>query len=265
MAGWLEGKTALITGAANGIGRAVATRYLEEGARGIVAIDRDAEGLERLRDDLGPKVEILSGDVRDYALVESGVARAVARFGALDVAVGNAGIFDFNRPLRSYTPESLSATVDEIFAVNVKSYLLLALAARPALIEARGSLVFTASVAGFHPGAAGIVYVMAKHAIVGLIRRLALEFAPSVRVNGVGPGGTLTQLRGSEALGHAERSILEQPHLAAELIGKSVPLGFAQNPEDHTGLYVLLASARNSRAITGEIMMSDGGVGVRRI
>jgi cis-3,4-dihydrophenanthrene-3,4-diol dehydrogenase len=96
-----------------------------------------------------------------------------------------------------------------------------------------------------------------------MIRELAKELAPHVRVNGVGPGGTLTNLRGTDALGHAERSIADKAAQAKERIAAALPLRFAQEADDHAGIYVLLASRENSRAVTGQIIMSDGGVDIR--
>ena len=97
------------------------------------------------------------------------------------------------------------------------------------------------------PAAAAFSTRPCKHAVVGMIRELARELAPDVRVNGVGPGGTLTNLRGTAALGHAKRSIADRAAEAEARIAAGVPLRFAQEPEDHTGIYVLLASRENSR------------------
>lgn len=265
MSGWLEGRVALITGAADGIGRAVAERYLKEGAAGIVALDRDAVGLKSLQNSHPERILAVAGDVRAYDVHTQAVSLALERFKRLDVLVANAGVFDFRRPLRSYTGATLAATMDELFAINLRGYLFAAMASREALITSRGSIIVTASVASFNSGGGGILYTMGKHALVGMVRQLALELAPDVRVNGVGPGGTLTGLGGTEALGQTDRSISANPAQFDERVGASVPLGFAQRPEDHTGLYVLLASTENARAVTGEIFMSDGGVGARSI
>ncbi|MBV1868962.1 MAG: SDR family NAD(P)-dependent oxidoreductase [Marinosulfonomonas sp.] len=261
--GWLENSTAVITGAADGIGRAVALRYLEEGAKGVVVLDRDLEPLSAALEAHPNRLIAVQGDVREYQDHVKAIDLAVKNFGALDVLVGNAGVYDFRRPLRSYSAETMSETLDEIFAINLRGNLFAAMAAREALIASKGSMIFTTSVAGIHAGGGGVVYTASKHAIVGMIRQLAAELAPDVRVNGVGPGGTLTSLRGSEALGQETRSMADARDEVAKRIGDAVPLRFAQDPEDHAGLYVLLASKRNSRAITGEVLMSDGGIGIR--
>ncbi|ODT87363.1 SDR family NAD(P)-dependent oxidoreductase [Phenylobacterium sp. SCN 70-31] len=265
MTGWLTDQVAIVTGASAGIGRAVVDRYIAEGARGVVAVDRDAAGLEALSAAHGDRLRVVVGDVREWATHEAAVTAARTAYGRLDAAVGNAGVFDFHRPLAKYTPESLVSAMDELFAINVRGYLLLALAAREALAESRGSLVYTASVASQEAGGGGVLYVSSKHAVLGVIRRLAMEFAPDIRVNGVGPGGTLTQLRGTESLGQAQRSLGADREASAARIAPTNPLRLAQEPEDHAGLYVLLASRRDSRAMTGQVLYSDGGVGVRPI
>lgn len=262
MSAWFEDQVAYITGGSRGIGLAVARRYLREGAAGVVLLDLAPGQISKLQAEHPGKVAFVPGDVRDFDAQQRAVNLALDQFGRLDVAVGNAGVFDFRRPLQGYTPELLASTMDELFGINLRGYLYTALAAREALLQSQGSVIFTASVASFHSGGGGVLYTMGKHAVVGLVRQLALEWAPQIRVNAVGPGGTLTELSGTSALGHQQRTIDDQGNLA-ERIGRHVPLGFAQTPEDHTALYLLLASRHNARAITGQVFMSDGGVGVR--
>ena len=262
--GWLQSDVAFITGGAAGIGLAVTRRYLQEGAAGVVVLDLDERQLSATQDEFPGRIAFIRGDVREYASHELAVATALERFGRLDVTVANAGVFDFRRPLHGYTPALLAQTMDELFAINLRGYLYAALASREALQASGGTVIVTASVASFHAGGGGILYTMGKHALVGLVRQLALEWAPHIRVNGVGPGGTLTALGGTQALGHEERSIDAKGDLG-ERIAAHVPLRFAQLPDDHAGLYVLLASRRNARAVTGQIFMSDGGVGIRAV
>jgi NAD(P)-dependent dehydrogenase (short-subunit alcohol dehydrogenase family) len=261
--GWLQNYVAAITGGGSGIGLAVARRYLEEGAAGIAVLDRDVSALGILEREFPGRISAITGDVRDFAAHQRTIVSALDKFGKLDVLVGNAGIFDFHRPLEAYAPDVLAATFDEIFDVNLKGYMLAALTAREALVAARGSMIFTASVASFHAGGGGILYTAAKHAVVGMIRELARELAPDVRVNGVGPGGTLTNLSGTVALGQAKRSMANKAAETEARIANHVPLKFAQRPADHAGIYVLLACRENSPATTGEVIMSDGGIGVR--
>jgi cis-3,4-dihydrophenanthrene-3,4-diol dehydrogenase len=261
--GWLTHQVAAITGGGSGIGLAVARRFLHEGAAGIVILDRNIAAVAELEKAYPGKIRGIEGDVREFGAHQAMVTTAQREFGKLDVLVGNAGVFDFHRPLASYNEETLSSTFDEIFAINLKGYMLAGMAAREPLIASGGSMIFTGSVASFHAGGGGILYTAVKHAVAGMIRELAKELAPHVRVNGVGPGGTLTNLRGTDALGHAERSIADKAAQAKERIAAALPLRFAQEAEDHAGIYVLLASRENSRAVTGQIIMSDGGVDIR--
>jgi NAD(P)-dependent dehydrogenase (short-subunit alcohol dehydrogenase family) len=191
------------------------------------------------------------------------VAACIDRFGKLDCAIGNAGVWDYSLALDDLAAERIDAAFDEMFHVNVKGYLNLAKAALPDLVRSAGSLVFTVSNAGFDPGGGGPLYTAAKHAVVGLIRQLAFEFAPAVRVNGVAPGPIETDLRGLASLGMAERSIGDIG--LAAMAGPSVPLGRVPTPKEYAGGYVFLASRRDSRPATGGVVKLDAGIAVRGI
>jgi NAD(P)-dependent dehydrogenase (short-subunit alcohol dehydrogenase family) len=260
--GWLDGKVALVTGGSAGIGRAIVERFVAEGAR-VCAMSRSRDRLGQLRDALGgASVAVAAGDVTRLEDNARAVEAAVAAFGRLDVLVANAGIFDCFAPLEGLAPEVMDRAFDEIFAVNVKGCLFAAKAALPALRAAGGgSIIFSASQASFYPDGGGPIYTASKHALVGLIRQLAFELAPRIRVNGVAPGGTVTEIAGPPSLADwcARRKMGEE---RAESIRRRNPLGLAQQPEDHTASYVLLASDQ-SKAITGAVIESDGGLGIR--
>lgn len=254
--GWLEGAVALVTGGGSGIGLAVVRRFLAEGAR-VGVLDRDP----------GPAASEVGcvgtpGDVTSAADNRRAVAEVVDAFGRLDVFVGNAGIHDGATALVDLPEDGIDAAFDEIFAVNVKGYLLGARAALPQLYAARGSMIFTISNAGFYAGGGGPLYTASKHAGVGIVRQLAHELAPHVRVNGVAPAGTVTGLRGPPSLGQ-DRPLFADGASWEQRIRASKPLDIVPTGQDHTGSYVFLASAANSRAMTGEILRSDGGLGVR--
>lgn len=248
----LEGKTAIVTGAASGIGRAVARRFLAEGAE-VVGLDRVEPGLGD-GTDAGAYAGIV-GDVRSAADNQRAVDLALRRFGKLDVFVGNAGIYDNRRALRSFTAAELDAAFDELFGVNVKGYLMGALAAAEALARVRGCIVFTSSVSGSHAGFGGPLYVAAKHAVNGLTRQLALELAPDVRVNAVAPGYVPTGLRGLDSLGQGASTTGPTPD--------QMPLRTMTSADDYAGAYVFLASDACSRTATGSVLALDGGAAVR--
>ncbi len=202
----MEGEVALVTGGASGLGRAIVDRFVEEGAR-VVVFDRSEAKLQDVKRSHGDAVAIHAGDVRSGPDNKAAVALAVERFGKLDCAIGNAGIWDYSVTLDDMPEEQIDGAFDELFGVNEKGYLHLAKAALPALVRSGGSLVYTVSNAGFDPAGGGALYTASKHAVVGLIRQLAFEFAPTVRVNGVAPGPIDTDLRGPAALGLADKAI----------------------------------------------------------
>lgn len=248
----LEKKVAVVTGSASGIGRAVAQRFLAEGAD-VVCFDRVETRLAA--DDAGARYASIVGDVRSAADNQRAVGLAVSKFGKLDVFVGNAGIYDNRRLFRSFTPAELDAAFDELFGVNVKGYMLGALAAAPALANSRGSIIFTSSVSGSHAGFGGPLYVAAKHAVNGLTRQLAFELAPDIRVNAVAPGYAATGLRGIESLG--QQAGTSGPAAA------DMPLQAIGTADDYAAAYVFLASDACSRTATGTVLALDGGAAVR--
>lgn len=260
--GWLEGRVVLVTGGASGIGLAITERFVLEGAK-VGIMDRDAERVRAAEAAHPGSVAGYVGDVRDPADNASAVERTVAAFGRLDTFIGNAGVYDFNRPIESYAPDMLAAGFDEIFAINVKGYLLGVAAALPELRKSEdANIVLTISNSGLYAGGGGPLYVASKHAVVGLVRQLAYELAPDIRVNGVAPGGTITRLAGLEALGKGGLH-MDAVEGAGDYIAAGLPLGFVPDAQDHAGAYVLLASGGNARAITGAVLPSDGGLEVR--
>jgi NAD(P)-dependent dehydrogenase (short-subunit alcohol dehydrogenase family) len=259
----LAGQTVLITGGASGLGLAIAGRFIEEGAR-LVLFDRDGARLDAARAGLGvDRVACLTGDVRSPTDNAAAVALALRCFGRLDCAIGNAGIWDYSTPIDAIASEQIDPTFDELFHINVKGAIHLAKAALPLLVQSRGSLIYTISNAGFAPDGGGVFYTASKHALVGLIRQLAHEWAPVVRVNGVAPGPIATDLRGPAALGLANLSIGSIG--LSERAAPAVPLGFVPEADDYAGAYVLLASRRDARAATGGVIMLDTGIQVRGI
>jgi len=265
--GWLDGTTALITGGGTGIGRAVALRFLAEGAT-VAIMGRARDRLDEVvgaAGDLGDKVLPIVGDVTSSVDMHTAVDQTVEHFGGLDTLVPNAGIWDYQRSITRMSGSQLSEAFDELFSVNVKGYLLAVEAAWPSLVARRGSVVMTLSNSSFYSNGGGALYTASKHAGRGLVVELAYELAPKVRVNGVACGGMRTDLRGPASIGLGDRSI--EDSFARHDNGGSNPLlplhDASVDPADYTGAYVLLASKANSSPITGTIIQVDGGIGVR--
>lgn len=258
--GWLEGSVAIVTGGGSGLGRAIVERFVEEGAQ-VGVLERSSDKARKLTVDLSEHVTVVEGDVGSYQDNVAVVRETVRRFGRLDTFVANAGIWDFSTKLVDLDEDCLDPLFDELFHINVKGYIYGAKAAVRELAATGGSIIFTLSNAGFYPGGGGPLYTASKHAGVGLVRELAFELAPKIRVNGVAPGAMLTDLRGPQSIGLSDTDIGSVP--LADLVKQCTVLQELRPASDCTGHYVLLASKENSRTATGTIINADGGMGVR--
>jgi 3-oxoacyl-[acyl-carrier protein] reductase len=242
MGGQLEGKVAVVIGAARGIGKAVAKRLAEERAR-LVLGDRDADLLAETGGGLGAEFGVC--DVAEKADVDRLVGLALERCGRLDILVQNAGVFPETRL------DAISvAEWDRVLAVNLRGCFLAVQAALPPMrAQAHGRIVLTSSITGprvVPPGHAH--YAASKAGINGLIRAAALEAAPfGVTVNGVEPGNIMTEGM------RAERS----PEFIATM-ERSVPLGRLGTPRDVANAALFLASDE-AAYITGTTIIVDGG------
>jgi 2,3-dihydroxy-2,3-dihydrophenylpropionate dehydrogenase len=257
----LEGKRTLITGGGSGIGLGVVDAFIREGARAAV-LDISEEKAEALRERHGDEVVVVVGDATRIEDAERAVAAATAAFGGLDGLVVCQGVWDYFTSIVDLPAERLGEAFDELFAVNVKSVLLSVKAAVPALLESEGSIVLTVSNAGFYTAGGGPLYTASKFAVRGLVSQLAYELSPKVRVNGVAPGGTPTPLAGLKALEQDGMRLADIPDVDA-LIRSTNPLQIVPEPGDHAGPYVMLTAPDYSRAVTGTVVHSDGGLGVR--
>jgi NAD(P)-dependent dehydrogenase (short-subunit alcohol dehydrogenase family) len=254
--GLLDGKVVVLTGAAAGIGRAVTRRYVAEGAR-VVAVDR-SESVRALDDELGSSVASLVADVSGWEGNRAAAELARTRFGPVDVFVGNAGITDGARPLEDIPGDQLAEAFGELFGVNVLAALLGVRALLDDLVATRGAVVLTGSYASTNAAGGGALYTASKHAVLGLVRQLAYELAPDVRVNGVAPGVAPTRLSGTAALGQGcSDSVLDGTR-------EALPLQAVPEPEDYAGVFTLLASA-DSGPMTGTMVTADSGLGIRGI
>jgi NAD(P)-dependent dehydrogenase (short-subunit alcohol dehydrogenase family) len=248
----LQGQVALVTGGGSGLGRAIVRRFLAEGAR-VGVLERVAARATELEREFGREsLVVTSGDVRNLVDNKKALGAILDRFGRLDVFVGNAGIYDKRAALRELPLEQTEAAFDELFAVNVKGYVLGARVAVDELRRTRGCILLTASVSGAMAGFGGALYIAAKHAVIGLTRQLAFELAPEVRVNAVAPGYIPTDLQGLETLGQGKAL----SNHAADIF----PLQSIPEPDDYAAFYAHLASPEAKTVATGTILHIDGGL-----
>lgn len=243
-------RSVLITGGASGIGNSIADLFAQAGDA-VTVLDRRASE--------NPAIASVVGDVRSYADNERAV-RAAAPDGSLDVLVANAGIHDGGMGLVDTEPADLEARFRVVFEVDVLGYLLVARAAADALCRARGCIVLTLSDASFDVAGngAGIAYVAAKHAGLGLLRALARDLAPDVRVNAVAPGGVHTNLAALGADGTEHPVVTSGNRLAHSVAGRAL-LGHGAGLADLAETYAYLCSP-SAAAVTGQVLRVDGGL-----
>ena len=258
MAG-LNDKAALVTGGGSGIGRAVVEGMVGEGAK-VGVLEISPEKTEEL-EALGSNVKAVQGDATSLEDNEKTLSETVEAFGRLDALICCVGLWDNQAKMRRIPKEKLHDAFWEIFAVNVESYVLATKVCTEALIETGGCIIYTLSNSSFYPDGGGPLYMASKFAVRGLLVEMAYELAPKVRVNGVAPGGTATEIRGLKSLDQ-EEPMLASPKMREGL--KSInPLQIEIEPKDHVGAYLYLANEELSRSVTGVVINSDGGIGAR--
>jgi 2,3-dihydroxy-2,3-dihydrophenylpropionate dehydrogenase len=259
--GWLDGKVALVVGGGSGIGRGVVDRFLAEGAR-VAVLDYAKDAVDELADRRDKDLLALLADARSLRQCTSAVNRIIESYNRIDTLVVCAGITDHFTSLEDLPADKFDDAFEEIFNINVKTALNATKAALPALRDAQGTIVYTISNAGFLPGGGGPLYTASKFAVRGLVTQLSYELAPAIRVNAVAPGGTVTALRGANALGLGERRLQDVPDIS-DMIRAVNPLQVVPEPSDHAWAYLFLASKSRIAAITGCVIRSDGGLDSR--
>jgi NAD(P)-dependent dehydrogenase (short-subunit alcohol dehydrogenase family) len=248
--GRLDGKVAVLTGAASGIGEGTARRFVAEGARVVVADIQEEKG-RAVAKSLGDAARFVRTDVSREGDIAGAVDAAVAEFGRLDVMVNNAGIVGAVGSIVETPAEAFDATM----AVLARAVFLgIKHAGRVMLPQRSGSIVSIASTAGVQGGLGPHVYTMAKHGVVGLTKSVASEFSRrGVRVNAVAPGNTVTAMTADVVAGDPGA------HAAAtETITRMSPLGIPGLPEDIAAAILYLASDE-ARYVTGHTLVVDAG------
>ncbi|MDA0171477.1 SDR family oxidoreductase [Solirubrobacter taibaiensis] len=225
---------AVVTGAASGMGRACAERFLAEGYS-VAALDLTAATIDGAL--------AVTADITDPADVAAAIERTVAELGPLKAVVNAAGV---------YPPTTLETASTElyrrVFDVNVLGTVLVTQAAAPHLVDGAAVVNF-ASIDAFVPSPGQLLYCASKAAVVALTRSLALELAPRVRVNALAPGWVDTP--GNKATGRMEAALAE------------VPLGRAATPEEMADLVWFLAGGGGAAYVTGETLTATGGSAFR--
>jgi meso-butanediol dehydrogenase/(S,S)-butanediol dehydrogenase/diacetyl reductase len=242
----LAGKRVIITGGSTGIGAAVARRFLEEGAR-VAVWCRNPENAAAIAQELPKLSDVAAVDVADPGGVDRAFEQSLARLGGLDVLICNAGI-----SLRRNFVDIAREEFDRIMRVNVHGVFYVSqLAARHMLAEDQGGAIFmTASTSGVTAYRHYADYNASKGALLALMRSMAIELAPKIRVNAVNPGYTMTPMQEAEY----------SPEMLAKVNG-IIPLGRHARPEELASLYVYLASDEAAYA-SGAVFTLDGAESV---
>lgn len=247
----LENKVAVITGGAGSIGKTTAKLFLENGAK-VLLVDLKEDDLKKVVDELGSKdVKYSAADVTKAADVQRYVDDAVKAFGKIDIFFNNAGIEGVVNPTVDYPEEMF----DKVIAVNVKGVFLGNKYILPQMNDG-GSIILTSSVAGIAGSPNVTAYIASKHAVVGMMRNLAMEVAPrKIRVNTINPSPVdnrmMRSLEAGYAPGDAENAKKSFEH--------AIPLGRYAEPIEIAQL-VLFMAGDESKFITGTTQVIDGGM-----
>jgi NAD(P)-dependent dehydrogenase (short-subunit alcohol dehydrogenase family) len=238
----LGDKRVLITGGAGGIGSVTAARFLEEGAR-VVALDRDGAALEGLQGEL-PKLDgTVAADVTDPEDVARGFRELDGLLGGLDVLINNAGI-SIRHNFLEISPQEWR----QVMEVNLNGVFFVAQQAAQRMVDGEGGVILNM---GSTNGLMGYPYYAdynsSKAGVIELTRTMALELAPTVRVNAVCPGWILTPMQKAEYTPGMRRAFAQK-----------IPLNRLGRPEDVAALFAFLASD-DATFITGQCFVIDGG------
>jgi len=244
----LNGKTALVTGAASGYGAEIARRFVREGAK-VVLLDLNADGAKKVASEAGEGAVAVAGDVTRRSDLDAAVKVATDKFGHLDIVVNNAGWTYRNKPLLELTEQEF----DKVFNINVKSIYHMMNAVVPLMRRQGGGCVINiGSTGGIRPRPGLTWYNATKGAVNLVSKSLAVELAPDkIRVNCIAP------VMGETALLEAFMGKEDTPENREKFVA-TVPLGRLSKPSDIATACVYLADDE-SAFLTGVVLPIDGG------
>jgi len=244
----LEGKVAVITGAASGIGKEIAKLYAKEGASVVISDLNEKGALEVVKEieNDGGKAMAVVANVTNEDDINNMIDQAIKTYGKLDILVNNAGIMDKMTPAADITDELW----DNVFAINTTSMMRSTRKALSVFLEAEsGVIINMASAAALYGSRAGVAYTAAKHAVVGLTKNVGFQYATKgIRCNAIAPGGVNTEIAGGES---------------NEFGMDRVMSGATNNPRSGEPIEVakvaLFLASDDSSFVNGEVIKADAG------
>ena len=243
----LEGKVALVTGAARGIGKAIALKYAQEGANVAftdLVIDENGENTKKEIESYGVKALAIASNAASFEEAHAAVEQVVKEFGRLDILVNNAGITKDGLMMRMS-----EAQWDAVIAVNLKSAFNFVHAVTPVMMRQRsGSIINMSSVVGVHGNAGQCNYSASKAGMIGLAKSIAQELGSrGIRANAIAPGFIITEMTA------------QLPQEVRESWNAKIPLRRGGTPEDIANVATFLASDMSSY-VTGQVLSVCGGM-----
>ena len=254
----LQDKIALVTGAGNGIGKAIALGMAAEGAA-VAAADIDFAAAQETVEAMAAQTNralAIEADCGDVASIERMIEKVIAEFGRLDIIVNNAGVTRY-----AYVMDLTEADWDRIHRVNAKGvFFCMQRAAKEMIPRGGGRIINIASIAGRgHAGSSNVAYAASKGAVMAMTMLAAHQLGRhNINVNAICPGMTMTELGERNAVGRAAARGITVVELQAEQVA-GIPIRRANTPEDIAAMAVFLASP-GARNITGQAYNVDGGL-----